>query len=312
MNAAAAREVSRELDALMFSSPLKPADPAPPTPSRVDPMQVPQPPFVRRSNPSRSSLSIGSPTSPTGPRPDLTYVRERDRSGSAVSSPTSISHHSSIDTGGSQSADGHSPQTPPVSIAIPPISSPTLSSTGSTPYRTPSEFPLQPAGPGSFYKMPVMSGSAGSFTTGGARTISAAAFKRQIRNPSSPPLDSSSPLPDGTSPLMVKKRLPGSPYPASRLQADSPGFPGMQRVSSAPDPAYQRGDPEGRNRSSSGTYASQQSGDGPLARPSGEYEHGEEDHYDYISAYVDEAPDSAQSAHGQGYGSGRYNEGGFR
>ena len=295
----------------MFSSPLKPADPAPPAPSRIDPMQVPQPAFVRRTTPSRSSLSIGSPTSPTGPRADATYVRERDRSGSAVSSPTSISHHSSHSGGGSQSADGHSPQIPPVSIAIPPVSSPTFSSTTSTPYRTPSEFPVQPAGPGSFYKMPAMSGSAGSFTAGGARTISAAAFKRQIRNPSSPPLDGGSPLPDGTSPLMVKKRLPGSPYPSSRLQVDSPG---MQRVSSAPDPAYQRGDLEGRNRSSSGTYASQQSGDAGQAPPrqSGEHEHGEDDHYDYISAYVDDAHEPAQSAHGQGYGSGRYNDGGIR
>lgn len=276
LNAAAAREVSRELDALMFSSPLKPAEPVA---SRPDPLQVPAPPFARRFTPSRSSLSLGSDqlTSPT--RTEASYVRERDRSPSVVASPTSATAHSPTSSVPSHSADGHdtAPLAPPPSISLPPrIPSPAPSSTSTTPFRTPMEFP-GPAPP--FYNLPAMSGS-GSFQPGGTRTISAAAFKRQLRSPSSPPPDAQDP---GTSPLIVKKRMPGSPLPPSaRLQEPH----GMQRVSSAPDP---------RNRVASATYG---------ARP--ESTAGEEDHYDYISAYVDDPPPEHGQGNASGYGQGRF------
>ena len=64
----------------------------------------------------------------------------------------------------------------------------TSSSTSSTPFKTPlSEFPAPPRGPGSFYNLPSASAS-GGISSSGVRTISAAAFKRQLRSPSSPTL----------------------------------------------------------------------------------------------------------------------------
>jgi hypothetical protein len=295
LNAAAAREVSRELDALMFSSPLKSPEPSA---SRPDPLKVPDPPFVRRLTPSRSSLA-GEPSMSSSARNELTYVRERDRS--STGSPTSpTSYRSPLATSTvSRSADGHEPLPPPPPISLPPRgASPAPSSSTATPYRTPLEFPAPPTGPGSFYSLPSASGS-GSLSLGGgngARTISAAAFKRQLRNPSQPPIGDRSP--DTTS-LAAKRRLPSTPLPAHRLQ---PGEM-QQRVSSAPDSARPTVDvhDDGRNRSSSATYSTRQSHDvGPAGHDEGEGDHGEDDHYDYISAYADEAadPSSAQATLG--------------
>ena len=117
-----------------------------------------------------------------------------------------------------------------------------------------------------FRSLPGASAS-GGVAPGGPRTISAAAFKRQIRSPSSPPPSEAAQA--NVSPLNVHKRVP-----VPRL---NPGEP-MARVSSAPDPAR------------------------PSSIASG---HQEEDSYDYISAYMDEEPVTGQGQ-GQGYGSGRF------
>lgn len=280
LNAAAAREVSRELDALMFNSPLKAAE-SPVPAQRPDPLEVPDRPFVRRYAPRRSSLGGDSITSPASVRNETSFTRERDRS-AVTSSPTSslAPNSPTVSSSHGHSADGHdAPSQPPAPAALPPppIPSTTSSSASSTPFRTPlSEFPA-PRGPGSFYNLPSASAS-GGISPSGARTISAAAFKRQLRSPSSPP------PPDApqasTSPLVVNKRAPGSPLPTPRLQ---PGEP-LQRVSSAPDP----------RRASAAPFGSHQEG-----------EHQEEDSYDYISAYMDDGPTSAGSGHGQGQGQGQ-------
>ncbi|GJE91333.1 hypothetical protein PsYK624_074820 [Phanerochaete sordida] len=257
LNAAAAREVSRELDALMFSSPLKTPE-QPKLAQRPDPLEVPDRTFVRRYTPSRSSLGGDSVTSPTSLRNELPYVRERDRT--ATASPTSSvpPHSPTVSSSHGHDADDQAAASqPPPSIALPPPSmpSPAISSNASTPFKTPlSEFPAPVKGPGSFYNLPSASAS-GGIGPNGPRTISAAAFKRQLRSPSSPPPAEAAQA--NVSPLNVHKRVP-----VPRL--DDP----MARVSSAPDPAR------------------------PASIASG---HQEEDSYDYISAYMDEDPGSGQS-----------------
>lgn len=282
LNAAAAREVSRELDALMFSSPIKPPESEKPAPPSLEPLQPPQAAFARRTSPGRLSFTGEPLTSPTTSlRNEPTYIRERDR---ASLSPTSEGY------GASQSSlSGHTTSTqltdnsplqppPPINERAP---SPAVSyMSAGTPYKTPPEMPLpttQPAGPGSFYNLPAMSGS-GTFSPGGTRTISAAAFKRQIRSPSSPP--PSDPHADAT-PLNVRKRTPGSPLiPGSGLRPDAPGTP---RIFSAPNP---------------GVAAPASSR--PLSA------NGDEDEYDYISAYVDESPAPTGRPGPGGYEQGRF------
>ncbi|THH11245.1 hypothetical protein EW146_g8101, partial [Bondarzewia mesenterica] len=111
----------------------------------------------------------------------------------------------------------------------------------------------------------------------GVRTISAAAFRRpQNRVPSTS--SDALPLVD-TSPLSLKKRgLPSSPY-ATRTGAHSSS-------ASLGQPLPQQ---------------SQQSGPSPPAV-------GEEEHFDYISAYVDGEEDRQQhkDGGGRGFAGGRY------
>lgn len=259
LNAAAAREVSRELDALMFNSPLKAPEQPKPTP-RPDPLEVPDRPFVRRYTPSRSSLGGDSITSPTSVRNE-SYVRERDRAATASPTSSAAPHSPTISSSHDHSADGHeaplppppAPAAPPPPISLPPpTSSPAPPSTASTPFKTPlSEFPPPPKGPGSFYNLPGASTS-GGVGPGGTRTISAAAFKRQLRSPSSPP-QTEIPL-GGTSPLNVHKRVP------------------VPRMDASPTP-------------SSRAPESMDPRDRPMSVASG---HQEEDSYDYISAYMDD------------------------
>ncbi|EKM53340.1 uncharacterized protein PHACADRAFT_175747 [Phanerochaete carnosa HHB-10118-sp] len=277
LNAAAAREVSRELDALMFNSPLKTSDP-PRSAPKPDPLEVPDRPFVRRHTPRRSSVGGDSITPPTSLRNEPSWTRERDRS-IVASSPTSAAPHSPTASSlHDHSADGHSDAPapapaqppPPPPITVPPASSsPAPSSTMSTPFRTPlSEYPPPPKG-GSFYNLPGASTS-GSVAPGGVRTISAAAFKRQLRSPSSPPSQDTA-LSGGTSPLNVYKRALGSPQPPPRV----PGYAGSPTT-------------EPRSRSVSVTSGARQQGGG----------HQEEDSYDYISAYMDDVHADAGEGHG--------------
>ncbi|KAI0687095.1 Eisosome component PIL1-domain-containing protein [Cytidiella melzeri] len=303
LNAAAAREISREMDALMFTA----VAPSRPPMSRAPP--PPDSPHV--SLPARGGLSEDpAGSSPVSPR-ESSYMRQRDRASSIPASGASMSDYDHpLPPPKPQSPAGDVQSTPSaVSPFMPPP--PTIALRGASPahsfmstdsaYRTPSEFPLAP--PPAFYNHPSASGS-GSFSPGGARTISAAAFKRQIRNPTSPVADANQPSTD-VSPLVINKRgLPGSPRPPPRLGYDDGS--GTQRVSSAPGPLNPGPDGyvDSRYRSVSGSTRPQS------VAPSGDQ--GDEDEYDYISAYVDDNSGSSPETHRGlspavgGYGQGRY------
>lgn len=284
LNAAAAREVSRELDALMFSvspqpQPQPSAADAPPADRTPSPLQPPRVPFGARSVSPRPNIEI-STSQPGSPRLGPQYVRARDRS---LASPSSISSASNGDQGtippvttsSRFSADRGpaSPTAPSISIARgTPSPAPSGMSSG-TPFRTPPELPGA-----SFYSLSsAVTGSGTSFASGGGK-ISAAAFRRQqMRSPSMPTLDP--PSSADTGPLVVKKRpLPQSPSAqASGWSAQNAGA--IPRVPSA-----------GRRISQSPT------------RHEGA---GSEDEYDYVSAYANE------TENGSGRGDGGYAQGKF-
>ncbi|KAI0266407.1 hypothetical protein BC834DRAFT_127325 [Gloeopeniophorella convolvens] len=253
LNAAAAREVSRELDMLMYSPPIPPpATPATPAPPRTPspdipapaPLSIPSvPPAVQQS--PKSSESTTHPTSP--------FTRARDRgSGSPTASrgsaeqpsqpspiiPAPSPHIPSAPSSPTQTypqTPQQSPLPPPPSIALPPPSSPALS--GGTPYRTPTEMPASPIAGQRALPQPPSLTSLHTASPGrtppppGARTISAAAFRRPT-----PRMGSDSfPNPSDTTPLSVKKRgLPSSPY-APRLGGAFGSTPSLP-TSQPPEP----------------------------------------------------------------------------
>jgi hypothetical protein len=293
LNAAAAREISREMDALMFTAVSPPRPTVPIQELRTSPPSSPHMSISGRGGPGFGEESTRSPVmSPREPN----YMRQRDRTLNVQAQAPAVPPPASDQEDSIPSAQSQSP----VSDSRPMTSSnqplplpPTISLRGTSPaqsftsvdspYRTPSEFPLAP--PPSFYNHPSASGS-GTFSSGGTRTISAAAFKRQLRAPSSPAVDNIQPTLD-TSPLVISKRgLPGSPRPSPRL-GPSEGL-GMQRISSAPSPNFpgSEGYPDPRNRSVSG-----------MARPDSVAQPGDDDEYDYISAYVDDHSGSSPDTH---------------
>ncbi|KAI0929537.1 hypothetical protein AcV7_005370 [Taiwanofungus camphoratus] len=323
LNAAAAREVSRELDALMFSSPSLSPDTGMP-----EPLLPPQAPFSKRSVSPRPNVEI-STTQPMSPRIEPQYLRERDR---ALVSPNSISSVSSGDTSrvsGDRSVP--SPAPPPmanVSVALPSPSPSGISNVIT--YRTPPEH-ASPSGTipaSSLYNLPSsVTGSGASFSStsvsGGSRTISAAAFRRpQIRAPSSPMPDSGvAGLPD-TGPLNVKKRpLPTSPFPSSRPQGVSsqgriPSAPmtsgGAQDVSAMPYSRYRSVSathPQDGNDPRTSSRVSTNSGRSPTRN--GDGGGGSDDDFDYISAYVNSTdtatrPEDESHPQSSGYEQGRF------
>ncbi|OBZ77366.1 Sphingolipid long chain base-responsive protein PIL1 [Grifola frondosa] len=277
LNAAAAREVSRELDALMFRSP-------PPQPDRQpSPLRPPQPPFARRA---------------VSPRPNM------DMSASQPSSPKLESEPESVPAAPAPSASRFTPSPDGRTISPTPVTnvpkgspSPPLSvgSSGAH-FRTPPEG--SPVVPPSLYNLPAMTGSGSSFSSmPGTRTISAAAFRRpQMRTVSGSLSDNGSlgpgPSPGlaDTSPLAVKKRpLPSSPYPSPRLQG--PTGQVTARVPSAP--ALSSGGP----KIDEGARLSHYRDDGG----------DEDDEYDFVSAYGgNSAPGGGDSQNSSGYGQGRF------
>lgn len=275
LNAAAIREVSRELDALMISSPASSPtqDRPPPSPISGYPYGASPSPFNRQSrDPSPlPSVNTASPpdSSMTSPKLENVYVRERDRS---LASP--------------MSTIGRDASSPPAPAPVP--ASPTMSDGGDygrssmnvpQPSQDPSNGTLYRTmgtpSPGSMYNMPATTNSTSSFSAqGGPRTISAAAFRRQP--PQQRNLSTDSLGPADVSPLNVKKRpLPTSPYPSPLGSGLGPGV-GPRAVSSSPQPGEPR----------------------PVSHYRGDGEGGE-DEYDYISAYTDDQRAS-------GYGSGRF------
>ncbi|KAK7691152.1 hypothetical protein QCA50_006255 [Cerrena zonata] len=281
LNVAAAREVSRELDALMFTSPLPPHPVPPPIDRTPSPLEPPHPPFARNAAP-RMDVNAQAPPpasrresllSPLSPRNEPQYIRERDRADR--STPTSPAFSNAA-----ASPPSEAPLPPPPNINLPERST----SSFGTPYRTPSE---HPTGSGSIYNMAGMTGSASSFGTGAK--ISAAAFKRQIRSPGSLGGQSSDPTPEAAdvSPLSVKKRtLPGSPYPSQRLTPGDGGV-NMQRVPSAP--TYGAGAPDqgnGWQQPRSTSAGNEEGGHRRFADSGGP----QDEEFDYISAYVNNSP----------------------
>ncbi|TFK84965.1 hypothetical protein K466DRAFT_495610, partial [Polyporus arcularius HHB13444] len=276
LNAAAAREVSRELDSLMMSSP--PHSPAqsqpPPSPLSTRPQYgAPAPSYQRAPASPLPALNTTTPggSQPTSPRLEGMYVRERDRS--AAGSPPARAPTQDIIPPAPASptaSDGSDQRRPSYNTRA------SSTDTNGTPFRTPMGTPSGPPPSSSMYNLPGTTGSGTSFT-GGARMISAAAFRRQQQQQQNASLRnmSSEGLADVT-PLNVKKRpLPSSPYP-SQSQMLAPGQGQGMRSVSAPHIGEQD-------------------------RPVSQYrQDGEEDEYDYISAYTDN-PDRAS-----GYGSGRF------
>ncbi|KAL1943956.1 hypothetical protein VTO73DRAFT_3774 [Trametes versicolor] len=228
------------------------------------------------------------------------YVRQRDRSASGTVSapvarvpPPAPPPPEAIPTPASPTASNEDNDY--MQRSIPNISriSPAPSSNG-TPFRTPLETPL--AGPpvGSLYNMPGTTGSNTSFSApGGIRTISAAAFRRPVRNASGTLVEGGRQSPGlaDTSPLMVKKRpLPSSPYPSPHPGANLQAPGGIPRsVSASGGPQYQ------------------QSGDEQGQRPLTHYRQDDDD-FDYISAYTESAPNAG---HGDGPSSPGYQQGRF-
>lgn len=314
LNAAAAREVSRELDALMFNSPIRT------TAAPEATMPLPSPPASPPAPPSRGRLSIGAEhsASPTSSRFDLTYVRERDRSTSIPNSPVRSEHEHErpapprrsplVPSSPVTSNEASPPLQPPPAISLRSSSPASLSLSIDTPYRTPMEFPWPPTAPPSFYNLPSVSGS-GTFSPGGTKTVSAAIFKRQLRSPSSPPSpgDAGRRQPD-VNPLVINKRgIPASP----RLPTSDPFS--SPRVVSNPNPITGPSylDPQPQMPPSTLTSLRPSSAEGAarphsIARPA--EGHGEEDEYDYISAYVDEDSSGGETkpASTGGYGQGHF------
>lgn len=224
-NAAAAREVSREMDALMFGSPGKFPPPSSALPQPPSPLQPPAAPFAHgRISPARPESLRSTPGSPPLTPRESNYVRERDRSPSIPpASPGSDGARSPVTqqspiVASSTITPETRPSMPPPRISLPPIRSvsPAFSSVSSNnAYSTPPDIPFtQPAGPGSFYNLPAMSGS--GTLPGSGRTVAAGLFKRQMRSATSPaPTDGGQqPATADVSPLNLKKRaLPASPSP---------------------------------------------------------------------------------------------------
>ncbi|KAI0746842.1 hypothetical protein C8Q80DRAFT_1104754 [Daedaleopsis nitida] len=271
LNAAAALEVSRELDALMMSTspPISPAQSQPPpSPFANRPQYGASTPYQRRGASPLPSLNTGLQigSQPTSPRLEGMYVRERDRSVSSPANRAPAQDTTPAPSSPALSSDGD--QTRP-SITLPRASPALSTDTNGTPFRTPMTTPSGPPQSSSMYSLPGISGSNTSFSAGGTRTITAAAFRRpqpQIRNMS---MDS---VQSDVSPLNVKKRaLPSSPYPTQQqmLQPGQVAGQGMRSVS----PSH--GQPDYDDR------------------PVSHYR--QDDDFDYISAYTDD-----------GYGSGRF------
>lgn len=269
LNAAAAREVSREMDALTFNPP--------PVDRGNSPLLPPSPLFAQNPAAVRTNLNIDSPVPITGPSvPDKTSTSTTNSADKATS-PLQIPLQHTV---------------PPPHINLPDrsVSSFSSSNTGSpyrtpleSPFRTPSESPLRSSALGitSPGTSPTIKTSSSSLSSPplppGTRTISAAAFKRPSPRMS---VDISTPIgsvgPADTTPLTFKKRaLPSSPYP-QRLQpqpaSHEPSITNL-RGNAAPAPAPLPSQPAVHRPI-------------PSTAPQNTSSDDDYDQFDYITAYV--------------------------
>ncbi|KAK0475759.1 hypothetical protein IW261DRAFT_1492731 [Armillaria novae-zelandiae] len=276
LNAAAAREVSRELDALTFNPPLPPPSP------RKEPEESPERGRPLVSTPS--SLGYGPPPNrePSPLAPPLAPFAHRSISNIEITAPTPAQSyaqaHRSSSSFGSRS---EAPSSPLVeSRPLPPTihlaggrSSPGPSL--NSPYRTnPPEFPVpRPAFAGRVRSS--SSSSSSAQVPAGARTISAAAFRRpppRVNNGSTAEFSVSptASLGAGGSPP-----LPPVPVPVPGPADTSPLSFNKKRsvVASSPLPPNRGSVADGKGD----TFAERERSDSPVS-----------DDYDYLDAYVDE------------------------
>jgi hypothetical protein len=232
LNAAAAREVSRELDSLMYQPPAPiPRDPspqplAPPTPTT--------PPTIHTS--PRSSIDSVSPASSP-------FARARGRVPGSPPVPRTSSDRPSPTNGPPSPLGASTPSSPTLQAQLPPPSivlgrpsSPSLTSLGNSSFRTPPELPpsLSPASSQRSLPqpqgLPFAPGKPSQGTRQGSGMISVAAFRRPVARTST----GSEPVVTGssqdTSPLSVRKKdLRGShtPRPSGTMGSMS-SLPGAQ------------------------------------------------------------------------------------
>ncbi|KZT02798.1 uncharacterized protein LAESUDRAFT_705438 [Laetiporus sulphureus 93-53] len=328
LNAVAAREVSRELDSLMFNPAPAPAPTAsPPATNRTpSPLVPPLAPFARPGPILRPTMNTAvSYPRPSSPHIAPQYVRERDKSLASPSVGSVSDEHTTAPSPAPSaplSADDAAslvalPQAPALSVTqVTPSRA-----TSASPFRTPSEHLA--GSNASFYSLPpALTGSGTSFASQSGK-ISAAAFRRQqLRSPSMPPADigGGATLAD-TSPLVVRKRpLPQSPTPPPSVRPGAmprlPSVPLMGTMRSATlDSAGSQA--QGRFRSASSAYPGQRDGADSFAggerasrSPGGHEEAAEsDDDYDYIEAYVGNGNGRGhgEDEHGRmGYERGRF------
>ncbi|KZT19420.1 hypothetical protein NEOLEDRAFT_1142097 [Neolentinus lepideus HHB14362 ss-1] len=321
LNAAAAREISRELDALLFSPPApapsasRPTGPTSPTVGKVStpendvisprlgvsqdqeqpartpsPLAPPAPPFASNS-PGVGQTNYAQANA----RRASMASSEKERGESPPLSPRAGQPLPSIPPVGQTQTSGSQPLPPPPTINLPNRSTTPISTATSTPYRTPPEYPRP-----SYSSLPrpnLASQSSSNLSSGGAtsgpnspllppapgtKTISASAFRRQMRSPSASSVGSGGvPGVADTSPLsFVKRTLPTSPYPAG-------------------------GGLRGRTGSASSGVDRSLPQLPPATKAEGEGEGGDDpdDQFDYISAYVNDSPEEPKR---DGYGQGRF------
>jgi hypothetical protein len=276
-DAAAAREIARELDQLSISSAISSTHASPPPPPPPPAADKPLSPMARTDAPSF-------------PPPRKSSFDDRVTNVSNQTEPLAL---------------GKRPMPPPPAMSLPPPR-PTFSATSSaasfsTPPEYPASTPLNLTKSSSRSNLPQITTPLASppggpmspsYPTGGAK-ISAAAFRRNqgSRNPSGTSLAEVAPLQIG-----AKRSLPSSPYPT---RAQSPPV-----ASSGTVPL----DIPGQN---SRLGAENAGGGGGGARPYSTYSTAGSDFADdYISSYMSSSPsehaEQDPMSKSSGYGGGRF------
>ena len=231
LNAAAAREVSRELDSLMYQPPVPISrDPSP------QPLALPTPttPTPMHSSPRTSIDSVPPPSSP--------FARAHGRVSGSPPVPRTSSERPSPTNGtpsplgaSTPSSPAQQAQLPPPSIVLGRPSSPSLASLSNSSFRTPSELPSSVSPVSSQRSLPQPQGLPFAPGKSGARQgsgmISVAAFRRPA--PAARTGSGPEPLVTGSSqdisPLSIRKKdLRGSHTPRMSGTMGSSSLPGTQ------------------------------------------------------------------------------------
>jgi hypothetical protein len=240
LNAAAAREVSRELDSLMYQPPAP--IPRDPSPQPLAPATPTTPPMIHTS--PRSSIDSVPPASSP-------FARARGRVSGSPPVPRASSERPSPINGPPSPLGASTPSSPALQAQLPPPnillgrpSSPSLTSLSNSSFRTPPELPpsLSPASSQRSLPqpqgLPFVPGKSLPGTRQGSGMISVAAFRRPVARTGT----GSEPLVTGssqdTSPLSVKKKdLRGSHTPrTSGTMGSMSSLPGAQPLDPSSSP----------------------------------------------------------------------------